>query len=65
MCHGFSHFSGFLHNLILANLATSSIMVDSMLRLFDNLATKILVLRHEKAIMINYSVTTALIGNPR
>ena len=28
MCQGFSHFSGFLHHLILAKLATSSIRVN-------------------------------------
>ena len=27
MCQGFGHFSGFLHNFVLANLATSSIRV--------------------------------------
>ena len=26
MCHGFSHFSGFLHHFVLTKLATSSIL---------------------------------------
>ena len=29
MCQGFSHFSGFLHNFVLAKLATSSISVKA------------------------------------
>ena len=28
MCQGFSYFSGFLHNFVLAKLATSSIRVN-------------------------------------
>ena len=30
MCQGFSHFSGFLHHLVLATLATSSIRVKNI-----------------------------------
>ena len=33
MCHGFSHFSGLLHHLILAKIATSSIRVKSKVSL--------------------------------
>ena len=30
MCHGFSHFSAFLHYFVLAKLATSSIRVEKL-----------------------------------
>ena len=32
MCQGFSHFSGFLHDFVLAKLATSSMRVNDDLR---------------------------------